>query len=137
MRVLMATALAVQLALVSSVAQVPPAQNTSGPVAFDTLAYPPVAIAGRVEGSVVVRTHITEEGSVAGAVPISGPELLRDVVTNNARTWRFRSGQARDVFLTYFFELDGYCYRTPQPTLMRIVPPYDVVKVTSCHSWAP
>lgn len=52
-------------------------------------AYPPLAKAARVSGSVVVEVTVDEEGKVESARPISGHPLLKDAAVNAARGWKF------------------------------------------------
>lgn len=121
-------------------AEQPPASATTEPVpptSFEFMSYPPIAVAGRVEGAVVVQIRIDARGRVTTATAISGPPLLRPSARDNATTWTFPDGPERESVLTYLFEIDGFCYRTPAPTLFRIRPPYDLVAVTTCQHWRP
>jgi TonB family protein len=52
-------------------------------------AYPPLAKAAQVSGSVVVEVTIDEEGTVFAARAISGHPLLKDAAVAAARGWRF------------------------------------------------
>ena len=50
--------------------------------------YPPLALAARVSGAVVVELTVNEEGNVRSARAVSGPPLLRDSAVNAARGWK-------------------------------------------------
>jgi len=52
-------------------------------------AYPPLAKAARISGSVVVEVTVDEEGNVFAARAISGHPLLKDVAVEAARGWQF------------------------------------------------
>lgn len=52
-------------------------------------AYPPLAKAAKISGSVVVEVTIDEEGSVNAARAISGHPLLKDSSVAAAREWKF------------------------------------------------
>jgi TonB family protein len=58
-----------------------------GPVAV----YPPQALRDRVEGSVVLKVTVAADGTVTRAVPISGPEPLRQAAADNVRQWQFEA----------------------------------------------
>ena len=52
-------------------------------------AYPPLAKAARISGSVVVEVTADEEGNVISVRSISGHPLLKDAAVNAARGWKF------------------------------------------------
>jgi TonB family protein len=52
-------------------------------------AYPEIARAARVSGSVVVEVNIDEDGNVISARAISGHPLLKDAAVDAARQWQF------------------------------------------------
>jgi len=52
-------------------------------------AYPPLAKAARVSGSVVVEVTLDEEGSVISSRAISGHPLLKDSAVSAAKGWKF------------------------------------------------
>ncbi|MFL6335065.1 MAG: energy transducer TonB [Pyrinomonadaceae bacterium] len=73
--------------------------------------YPPDAEAARVSGTVTVQVEVDENGSVAKADAVSGPEMLRGAAEDAARAARFSptrlSGQPVRVsgVITYNFVL--------------------------------
>ena len=75
-------------------------------------AYPPAAKAAGVSGTVVVQVIVGEDGSVAEAEAVSGPDLLREASVEAALRARFAptrlSGQPVRVsgVITYRFVLD-------------------------------
>jgi periplasmic protein TonB len=51
--------------------------------------YPPQALRDRVEGSVVLKVAIAPDGSVSSAVPLRGPQPLRQAAVDGVRRWQF------------------------------------------------
>jgi TonB family protein len=54
-----------------------------------TPAYPPLARAARVSGSVIVEVTVDEEGKVFSSRAVSGHPLLKDAAVEAARGWTF------------------------------------------------
>jgi TonB family protein len=75
-------------------------------------AYPPLAKAARVSGSVVVEVTIDEEGNVFAARAISGHPLLKDAAVSAAKEWTFTQTVLTGVpvkvisTITFNFNLD-------------------------------
>lgn len=123
-----------------AVAQAPEAPTVTGivsPSTFANIVYPPVARLGRVEGAVTVTVVIDERGLVNSATATSGPVVLTAAASDNAKRWTFPAGSKRTVGVVYLFEIEGYCAQEIAPTLARVLPPFNVVKVTTCHDWRP
>jgi protein TonB len=59
--------------------------------------YPPLALAARVNGSVIVEVMIDEGGSVIAARAISGHPLLKDAAVNATRQWKFSTTELSGV----------------------------------------
>ena len=74
--------------------------------------YPVEARKTGTSGKVVVQVTIDEQGRVVSAIPVSGPEALRDAAVRAARRWRFSptylSGVAVRVVgeISFNFEFD-------------------------------
>ena len=74
-------------------------------------AYPPLAKAAKVSGSVVVEVTLDEEGNVIAARAVTGHPLLKDSAVTAARGWKFKpttlDGTAVKVIgtLTFNFNL--------------------------------
>src|ERR1035438_1946546 len=58
--------------------------------------YPPQALRARVEGTVILKVTIAADGTVARAVPISGPPPLRQAAVGNVRQWQVE-GKAQET----------------------------------------
>jgi len=67
--------------------------GTGGPAILHAppVVYPPQALRDRVEGSVVLTVTIAADGTVTRAVPVSGPEPLRQAAADNVRQWQFEA----------------------------------------------
>jgi hypothetical protein len=94
--------------------------QTAIPDRLPELKYPPIAIAARIQGDVIVSFRQTAEGGTVDVTPISGPPLLREVAVEYLKAWHFATvagpaGQVQKV--TFHFQLippeDGY---DSQPT---------------------
>jgi protein TonB len=66
--------------------------------------YPPLALAARVQGPVVLQCVITTEGKVSEVVVVSGHPLLNDAAVAAVSRWRYRptllNGEPVSVILT-------------------------------------
>jgi len=66
--------------------------------------YPPIAIAARAEGTVVLQATISAAGTIENLRVTSGPGLLQQAALDAVRTWRYRpyllNGQAVEVETT-------------------------------------
>ena len=51
--------------------------------------YPPAALAQGIEGTVTLRVTVADDGRVATADPVSGPEALRGAALDAVRQWQF------------------------------------------------
>lgn len=91
--------------------------------------YPPLAIAARVSGLVILDVLVDSQGKVASVRIVEGPNLLRAAAENAAKHWAFEvvGGEtaARTVRLTFIFTImpEG----TPSEELLScFIPPYRV-----------
>ena len=53
--------------------------------------YPPIAVAARAGGDVVVRVLVGPDGSVLHAEVVSGPRILQQSATEAAEKWKFET----------------------------------------------
>lgn len=77
-------------------------------VHVESVSYPQVARAGRVQGQVDVEVSISTSGEVESALAVSGHTLLRKAAEQNAKRWRFTasSDSHRRLKIDYVFVLD-------------------------------
>ena len=64
--------------------------------ASNTLVYPPIARAARVQGVVVMRMIYVPNGKVARTEPVFGPVLLSTSMTNQLLNWTVKTDAAGD-----------------------------------------
>lgn len=89
-------------------------------------AYPPIAVAKRISGTVLVDVDISLDGKVIGARAITGHNLLRKDAREAALQWRFNTnegGSIRSVRLTFIFHAVSYV--SPEKT-PEFTSPYQV-----------
>jgi protein TonB len=55
-----------------------------------TPAYPPIAKAARVSGTVVLQATIGRDGTVENLRVVSGPAMLQQAALDAVRQWRYR-----------------------------------------------
>ena len=89
-----------------------PSPETPVPASRVLPAYPPIAVARKVSGAVLVDVTVSADGKVADASVVSGPELLRPPAKKAALLWRFEplkgSGESHSVRLTFIFHEPSY-----------------------------
>jgi hypothetical protein len=66
-----------------------PGRLPATPDRLPELKYPPIAIAARVQGDVIVSFRQTPDGSTVAVAPISGPAMLQGVAILNVKAWHF------------------------------------------------
>jgi protein TonB len=52
--------------------------------------YPPIAIAARVEGTVIIAATISKSGTIENLRVVGGPAMLQQAALNAVQTWRYR-----------------------------------------------
>ena len=55
--------------------------------------YPPIALAARQEGTVVLQATISKTGTIENLRVASGPPLLQQAALDAVKTWRYRPYQ--------------------------------------------
>jgi protein TonB len=55
-----------------------------------TPAYPPIAKAARVQGTVVLQATISKTGAIENLKVVSGPAMLQQSALDAVRTWRYK-----------------------------------------------
>jgi TonB family protein len=98
--------------------------DTGGPPVLHAppAVYPPQALRDRVEGSVTLKVTIGADGAVARAVPVSGPQSLRQAAIENVRQWQFEA-KARETQLDVGFSLRGATLSLVSPEPVKRKPP--------------
>jgi TonB family protein len=79
-------------------------------VSFEELKYPALARSARIQGALVVRVRLDDQGKVMEAAAVSGHELLAISCVTNAKKWRFEPNKRKAVVIIYNFTIiDGRC----------------------------
>jgi TonB family protein len=80
-------------------------------VSFEDLSYPPAARMARIQGIVVVKLKLEDDGRVSSAFAISGNKALIPDTLSNARKWKFAPNSQKSAVIVYEFRLtDGACH---------------------------
>lgn len=91
-------------------------------VFFETVVYPLTARLQRVQGTVVVRVTLDNDGRVVTAMAISGAKTLISECVANAKKWRFRPNAEKAAIVIYQFKIEGLC-NLPCSSQFRLEPP--------------
>jgi len=96
------------------------------PVHVEKLEYRPLARQARVQGVVVVRAKLDDQGNVISSAAISGHKLLIPEALENAKKWKFLPNAKSEVIIVYNFGIDeGLCdfYDLPCSSYFTFRPP--------------
>ena len=52
--------------------------------------YPPIAVAARIEGTVILQATISTSGTIENLHVVSGPQMLQQAAMDAVRNWRYR-----------------------------------------------
>ena len=94
---------------------------TSNPpclASLDAPNYPQLAKTARIQGAVVLKIKINEQGNVTSATSVSGHPILKDAAIANVRTWRFTQpadGKPVEMEVTYKYIIDEAGRGSPCP----------------------
>lgn len=78
---------------------------------FQDMAYPPIARMTSVQGVVVVRARLDDNGNVESAYAISGNKTLIPDTIANAKKWKFQPNSKKSAVIVYDFRFaDGACH---------------------------
>ena len=99
---------------------------------FEDMKYPGLPRLARIQGSVVVKVTLDDEGRVTESTAISGPKDLIPDSLANSKQWRFQPNTGKTATIVYNFQIsDGLCNTiTSQSTFW----PPNVMTVTSCDN---
>jgi len=79
-------------------------------VDFKELIYSPLARNAQIQGVVVIRVKLDDQGKVTEAVAISGPEIFYLDCLSNVKNWRFKPNPKKTAVVIYDFKiLEGRC----------------------------
>jgi len=79
-------------------------------VSFEELKYPALARSARIQGAVIVRVRVDDQGRVMEAIAVSGPEVLIPSALTNVKKWVFEPNARKIALIVYSFTIvDGRC----------------------------
>ncbi len=79
-------------------------------VSFEDIAYPASAKLAKIQGAVVVKVRLDDEGSVVDAFAVSGAKALIPDCLANVKSWKFKPGSGKVAIIVYQFRLvDALC----------------------------
>jgi TonB family protein len=89
-------------------------------VDFTEIVYSPLARHAQIQGVVVVRARINDQGKVVDATAVSGPDIFRLDCLTNIRKWRFKPNTSKTVVIVYDFKIvDGRCNSDPSLFILQ------------------
>jgi TonB family protein len=71
--------------------------------------YPPLPRQARIQGVVVIRAKLDDEGNVVSSSAISGHPLFVKDCLSNVLKWKFEPNASKQVVIVYDFKLEGAC----------------------------
>lgn len=76
---------------------------------FEALTYPLAARFAHIQGNVVVRARLDDQGRVTSSEAVSGAKGLIPECLSNSKKWRFQPNPQKTVFIIYRFKFEGLC----------------------------
>jgi hypothetical protein len=100
-------------------------------VDFQDLQYPPLARVARIQGIVVVRAMLDDNGNVVGATAISGRDVLIPDCLANVKKWHFLHNRHKMVIVVYNFDLPNDSLCNPPASIFQVRGNF--ATITSCQ----
>jgi TonB family protein len=98
---------------------------------FVDLAYPVVAKSAKVQGVVVVKVSLDNDGRVLTASAVSGAKALIPDTLANARKWTFKPNPHKSAVIVYEFKIDEGACHDDSHSLFRLVH-FNFASITAC-----
>ena len=104
---------------------------------WEELRYPPLAVAARIQGVVVVQVKLDGEGKVLESIALWGSKILIPDCLANAKKWRFQANSPKTVLIVHSFHFDKSVCRpgTNYSSHFELIPP-NLASITSCSPFA-
>lgn len=100
---------------------------------FEEMGYPVQGLLAGVEGDVVVKVKLDDQGKVVLATGVCGSRALTNDALENAKKWQFRPNAAKTAVIIYEFRFaDGTCGATLNQLFVFREP--NIASVTACPS---
>lgn len=106
------------------------------------LDYPPIAAQAQIQGEVVLKCTVNDDGQVKNAEVVSGHPVLAKDARENAAKWAFSPaagsrGESRVFTLIYRFQLEGVCFAPNCTSSFSFDYPNQATVVTQARHWTP
>jgi len=89
---------------------------------FEEINYPLVARLKHIQGVVVVKVKLDDNGVVVSAAAVSGAkDLIQDSLLN-AKKWLFQPNTDKTAIIVYHFKIEGLC-KLPCASQFKFSPP--------------
>jgi TonB family protein len=75
------------------------------PIHVESLVYPQIARAARIQGNAVLIAQIGSDGRVPSPIRKSGHPMLLQAAEDNLKKWKFQAGEFQEMEITYHFKL--------------------------------
>jgi TonB-like protein len=99
---------------------------------YKDLSYPAIAVLAHVQGVVVVRLKLDDQGKVLDAEALSGAHLLTGPSVDNAKRWRFEPNSEKAAVIVYNFRIEGACHYSGGSSSQVIFYPPNLAAITAC-----
>lgn len=99
---------------------------------FEDLKYPPFARQAMIQGVVVVRVKLNNDGKVVDAVALSGHDKLIPDCLANARKWRFQSNAQHTAVIVYNFRMPYAACKSETLVSFSMLQAPNFVTITAC-----
>ena len=100
-------------------------------MSFEDLTYPAIARVTRIQGIVIIRSELDENGDVVKVTALSGPKPLLSDSLSNAKKWTFKPNSGKYAFVVYEFRLDDAACHDASHSLFRLIHP-NFATITAC-----
>jgi TonB-like protein len=101
-------------------------------VDFEDLTYPALGRTAHIQGVVVIRTRLNDQGKVVDATALSGSDVLIPASIENAKGWRFQPNPQHAAIIVYNFRLTDAVSKSDCSHFMLQSPNF--ATITSCVS---
>lgn len=109
---------------------------------LEGLEYPPLAAQAQIEGTVILKCVIGNDGRIERIEVLGGHRVLSQAARHNASKWTFQVPAAKNgglhVFkLIYRFRLEGLCLAPRCTSMFSFTYPDTVTVISQSRHWTP
>lgn len=106
------------------------------------LDYPRLAASARIQGDVVLKCMLNDDGQVKNTEVVSGHPVLAKDARENAAKWAFSPttgsrDESRVFALIYRFRLEGVCFAPNCTSSFSFDSPNQATVITQARHWTP